>query len=181
MSERSVRRLASAGLAIGGLFGIAGTFAQTPALRGIAWGIDGAALVMACALLTTLFFRKGLDIAATGFLVFLAGQVLVLSTSAMDVMEGAPVFGAGVSLWSLGLMLISSARVFTPVVRAGGVVAAILFVLVAFQIFAGGHVTALTKPLPFHAYPVLVVTMAGWIWTLLGRNELASPQAGSAG
>jgi len=81
LSERSVRRLASAGLAVGGVFGIAGTFAQTPALRGIAWGIDGVALVLASSVLTTLFLRKGLDIAATGFLVFLAGQVLVLATS----------------------------------------------------------------------------------------------------
>lgn len=181
LSERSVRRLASAGLAIGGVFGIAGTFAPTPALRGIAWGIDGVGLVMASSLLTTLFLRKGLDIAATGFLVFLAGQILVLSTAAKDIGEGAPVFGAGVSLWSLGLILISTARVFPPVVRAAGVVAAILFVLVAFQIFAGGQVTALSKPLPFSAYPVLVATMAGWIWTLLGRSELSSPQAGSAG
>jgi len=91
------------------------------------------------------------------------------------------VFGAGVSLWSLGLILISTARVFAPLVRAGGVAAAILFILVAFQIFAGGQVTALSKPLPFNAYPVLVATMGGWIWTLLGRNELSSPQAGSAG
>ena len=39
----------------------------------------------------------------------------------------------------------------------------------ALQILAGGQVTPTTSPLPFHAYPVFVATMAGWIWALAGR------------
>lgn len=166
MSDQGVRRLASAGLATGGVFGIAGTFAGAAA-RAVAWGIDGLALVLATSLLTIWLIRKGQDLAATGFLVFLCGQVLVSSTSAMDVREAAPVFGAGVGLWSLGVVLISSANVFPSIVRAVGFLAAALFAVVAFRIFTGGQVTALTKPLPFYAYPVLVATMGGWIWTLL--------------
>jgi hypothetical protein len=46
MSDRGLRVLASAGLAVGGVFGMAGTFAPSAALRGIAWGIDGVALVL---------------------------------------------------------------------------------------------------------------------------------------
>lgn len=47
----TVKVSASLGLALGGIFGLAGTFAPSDALRGLAWGIDGLALVAASALL----------------------------------------------------------------------------------------------------------------------------------
>jgi hypothetical protein len=68
VSDRGVRVLAAAGLAAGGVFGMAGTFAPSAALRGLAWGVDGVALVMAGALLTLAFYRKGQDLVASGFL-----------------------------------------------------------------------------------------------------------------
>ena len=37
MKDRSIRRLASAGLAIGGILGMAGTLASSSSLRGLAW------------------------------------------------------------------------------------------------------------------------------------------------
>jgi hypothetical protein len=49
MDDRSVRVVASAGLAVGAVFGMAGTFAPSSSFRGLAWGIDGVALVMASA------------------------------------------------------------------------------------------------------------------------------------
>jgi hypothetical protein len=108
VDDKRTRVVASSGLAVGAVFGIAGTFAPSPALRGVAWGIDGVVLVM-----------------------------------------------------------ISTPPTFSLVVRGLGLVAAALFAATAFQIFAGAPVTALTAPLPFHAYPVLVAAMAGWIWTLM--------------
>ena len=177
MSDKRLRVLASGGLAVGAVFGMAGTFAPSPSLRGVAWGIDGVALVMASALLTITFFRRGHDLIASGFLVFLAGQTLVLSSAGMDLAAGAPVFGAGTSLWALALAMISTPSTFSLVVRGLGLVAAALFVATAFQIFAGAPVTALTAPLPFHAYPVLVATMAGWIWTLLTTGPVQTTEA----
>jgi hypothetical protein len=46
----------------------------------------------------------------------------------------------------------------------------------ALQIFAGAVVTPMTAPLPFHAYPALVETLAGWVWTLLRAGD-APPAA----
>jgi len=43
--------IASVGLAIGGTFGLAGTFVASAPLRETLWTIDGAALVVAAALL----------------------------------------------------------------------------------------------------------------------------------
>ena len=135
---------------------MAGTFAPTTFLRGLAWGIDGVGLVMASALLTLAFYRKGQDLVASGFLVFVVGEGLILSGAAMDLAASIPSFGAGISLWALALVLISTPRVFPVPVRLLGFLAAVLFGVAALQIFAGIQVTPTTAPLPFYAYPVLV-------------------------
>ena len=95
MNNKTLRYLAALGLALGGLLGLAGTFAPSPALRGLAWGIDGLGLVMASALLTVGYFRDGQDLVASGFLVFAVGQGLIVSGAAMDLPESVPSFGAG--------------------------------------------------------------------------------------
>ena len=167
MNDKPSRVLASIGLAVGGLFGMAGTFAPSASLRGIAWGIDGVALVMATALLTVLFSRKGQDLVAAGFLVFAVGEGVILTGVAMDLAASVPSFGAGTGLWSMALVLISVPRFFPLVVRLLGLVAAILFAVTAMQIFAGVQILPIASPLPFYAYPVFVATFVGWIWTLL--------------
>src|SRR6266478_8907961 len=106
MHDKPLRVLASIGLAVGGALGMAGTFASTASLRGLAWGIDGAALVMAGALLAVLFFRRGQDVVAAGFPVFAVGEGVILSGAAMDLPASVPSFGAGSSLWAMALALI---------------------------------------------------------------------------
>lgn len=180
MIDKSVRILASIGLVVGGVFGMAGTFAPSAALRGLAWGIDGVGLVMAGSLLTLAFHRSGQALAAAGFLVFTVGQGLILSTAAMDLTASVPTFGAGISLWTAALVLIGVPRVFPRLVRLLGFFAAALFGATALQIFAGSLVTPISSPLPFYAYPVFVATLAGWIWTLLrasGMPHLAEPRS----
>jgi hypothetical protein len=167
MNDKSLRVLASIGLGVGGALGIAGTFAPSASLRGLAWGIDGTALVMACPLLTLRFFRMRQEIVAAGFLVFAIGESLLVSGAAMDLAHSAPSFGGGVGLWAAGLALISVPRVFPMVVRLLGLAAALLFAATACRIFAGAQITALSQPLPFFAYPVLVATFVGWIVTIL--------------
>ncbi|MER8511740.1 hypothetical protein NKH47_02125 [Mesorhizobium sp. M1060] len=66
--------VAALGLAIGGAFGLAGTFVASAPLRETLWAIDGAALVVATALLTMKYQRLGNDCVAAGFLTFLAGE-----------------------------------------------------------------------------------------------------------
>jgi hypothetical protein len=167
MNDKSLRVLASIGLGVGGALGLAGSFAPSASLRGLAWGIDGTALVMACPLLAFRFFRIGKEIVAAGFLVFAIGESLIVSGSAMELARSAPSFGGGVGLWAAGLALISVPRVFPVVVRLLGLAAAVLFAATACRIFAGAQITALSQPLPFFAYPILVATFVGWIVTLL--------------
>ena len=174
MSDKGLRVLASVGLAVGGVFGMAGTFAPSAFLRGLAWGIDGVGLVMAGALLTLAFYRKGQDLVASGFLVFAVAEGLILSGAAMDLAASVPSFGAGTSLWALALVLISIPRVFPLPVRLLGFFASVLFGVTAVQIFAGFQVMPTTAPLPLYAYPVLVATLVGWIWTLVKADALPS-------
>ena len=124
VSDNGLRVLASVGLAVGGVFGMAGTFAPSASLRGLAWGIDGVGLVMAGTVLTLVFYRKGQDLVASGFLVFAVGESIILSGAAMDLTASVPSFGAGTSLWALALVLISVPRVFPLPVRLLGLLAA---------------------------------------------------------
>jgi MFS-type transporter involved in bile tolerance (Atg22 family) len=49
-------------------------------------------------------------------------------------------------------------------VRVVAIAAAVLFSIVAAQLFLGQPVDALSRPLPFFAYPLLAATMFGWAW-----------------
>ena len=172
MNDKLLRILASIGLGVGGALGMAGTFVPSDSLRGLAWGIDGIALVMACSLLTLRYFRMGQEIVAAGFLVFAIGESLLVSGAAMALAPNTPSFGGGVGLWAAGLALISVPLVFPMAVRLLGIATAILFAATAARIFAGAEITALSQPLPFFAYPVLVATFVGWIVTLL-KDDIA--------
>jgi hypothetical protein len=174
MTDRLLRISAAAGLGLGGVLGLVGSFAPTTVLRGLAWGIDGTALVAATALLTGYYFRKGQDVAASGFLIFAIGEAVITSTAAMDLHASVPAFGAGVGLWAAALCVVSITGVFPLIVRILGFVASIAFAITALQIFAGAQLTPTTSPLPFDAYPLFVMTLFGWIWTLVRRGEAAT-------
>jgi hypothetical protein len=143
---------------------MAGTFVPSAAMRGLLWGLDGIALIVATALLTMDYFRRGNDVIAAGFLVFVAGETLILSGAAMDLAASAPNFAAGVGLWAASLVLISAPGVMPSWLRVVAAVAALLFAAVAVQIFMGSSLTPLSRPLPFFAYPFLALTLFGWAW-----------------
>ena len=170
MKSNAPKIIASAGLVLGAATGIAGTFAPMLAMRGLLWGIDGTSLVTAGALLALIFLRAGHDLIAGGFLVFVFGQCLVLATAGMTLNAGAPVFGAGAALWAAGLALVSLSGTLPLFVRFLGLAAALLLAVPAVEILLGEPVTALSRPLPFIAYPVLVAIMLGWVWTLWART-----------
>jgi hypothetical protein len=159
--------LAAVGLALGGVFGMAGSFATLPYLRNLAWEIDGLGLVAATALLTLKFFRKGDDFVAAGFLVFAIGESVMLGGMAAGLDGSVPAFAAGAALWATALLLISIPRVFPLWVRLAGVASAILFAITATRIYWGQPLSPITTPLPAIAYPLFVLTFIGWIWTLL--------------
>jgi hypothetical protein len=148
---------------------MAGTFASSPQLRALAWGADGTALILACALLVVHHLRDGHELLAAGFLVFMAGETLIVAGSGMDLAASAPLFAAGAALWSAGLAMVSASPHLPALVRGTGAIAAVFFALTAARIFGGAGLTALSSPLPFDAYPFLAITLFGWAWAHLKR------------
>jgi hypothetical protein len=94
VSDSRLRLIAAGGLVLGAVLGMAGTFAPSASLRGLAWGLDGTALIVATALLTVHHFRQGNDAVAAGFLIFVVGEAVILSSAAMDLAASAPSFAA---------------------------------------------------------------------------------------
>ncbi len=151
-------------LVAGALLGLAGSLAPSASLRGLAWGLDGTLLIVAAALLAVHFLRQHHELVAAGFLVFIAGETLVVAGSAMSLEAGSPLFAAGAALWAAALVLVSAPKVMPVLARVLGGLAAVLFAATALQVFAGRGLTALSRPLPFFAYPVFVLTLFTWAW-----------------
>jgi hypothetical protein len=164
MNDKQLRLIAPGGLVIGAVLGMAGTFVPSASLRGLLWGLDGIALIVATAMLTIHHFRRGNDLVAAGFLVFVAGETLIVSGSAMELAASSPLFAAGSGLWAASLALVSAPAVMPSWVRVVAVIAALLFAVVAVQVFSGRALTPLSQPLPFFAYPFLAATLFGWAW-----------------
>ncbi|UDL87372.1 hypothetical protein LGH82_19500 [Mesorhizobium sp. PAMC28654] len=159
--------IASLGLAIGGAFGLAGTFDASTPLRETLWTIDGAALVVATALLTMKYQRLGNDCVAAGFLTFLAGESLLMAGNAAGLEASVPSYVGGITLWAAALVMVSAPKTFALWMRITAVIAAVLFVVSACMIIWGAPLLPTSSPLPAAGYPFLVLTFVGWIWTLL--------------
>jgi len=159
--------VAAIGLALGVVFGLIGTVVTQQNIRAASWGIDSVGLVVATSLLALRFFRKGNDCVAAGFLVFAIGEGVMLSGTAATLAESVPSFAAGTALWSAALLLTSVPKEFASWIRLIGMIGAILFGITEARIFWGALVLPTASPLPFFAYPFLVLTFVGWIWTLL--------------
>ena len=179
MTDARLRGVAAGSLIVGALLGMAGTFAPTAGFRGVAWGIDGILLVVGCALLAVHHVRRGDELLAAGFLVFVAGETLIVSGSAMTIESSAPVFAAGAGLWSASLLLVSASSLMPLGIRATGATAALLFGATALSILGGAPLTPLSQPLPYFAYPLLVITLFGWAW--VHAKPASRPGAGGAG
>ena len=168
--KNPMNRVACIGLALGGVFGMAGSMVTSAQLRAAFWALDAVGLVVAASVLALSYLRKDKQAVAAGFLVFAIGEGVMLSGTASSLDAGVPSFAAGSALWSAALLLTSVPKEFAIWTRLTGIVAAILFAIGAAQLFWGVALTPLSRPRPFFGYPVLVLTFAGWIWSLLKES-----------
>ena len=86
--QRRLDVVAAIGLGLGAVFGLAGTVVSDASLRQTFWGIDGVGIIVATALLTAKFLRRGDDCVAAGFLVFAIGESLLVSERVCDMDSG---------------------------------------------------------------------------------------------
>lgn len=171
MKKEPILITAATGLLTGCILGMIGSMVPSDIVRNILWAIDSCGLILAAALLALYFSKKGYDIIAAGFFIFAIAESIVFFSCAGNLNVSIPAFGTGACLWALSLAVICSQKLFPLFVRCTGIISALLFAVTAYLIFTGHPATALTKPLPFFAYPFYAATLAGWAWTLLNRNS----------
>jgi hypothetical protein len=167
----AINVIAAVGLAVGGVLGIAGAVVPQQNLQEILWAIDAAGIVTASALLAVKYFRVGNDIVASGFLVFAIAEGVLLSGTAAGPNGSVPAFAAGITLWATALFMISIPKLLAAPIRILGIVSAILFIVTTARIFWGEQLLPTSAPLPSYAYPLLVATFVGWIWTVLREHS----------
>lgn len=175
--QNQLRWVAFVGLVLGAVFGMAGTFVASDLLRSEFWALDGTALVVATVILALRYFRAGRDAIAAGFLVYAIGEAVMLTGTSLTPQASAPAFAAGTALWAAGLLLTSLPQEFAIWSRITGILAAVLFASVSARIFAGAAITPLSRPLPFFAYPFLVLTFVGWIVSLARADRKSARPA----
>ena len=75
-----------------------GAFVPFDTVRNILWAVDGCGLILATALPALYFSKKGHDIVAAGFLIFIVAESVVFLSSTGDLNKNIPVFEAGTCL-----------------------------------------------------------------------------------
>lgn len=163
--------VAVTGLVLGGALGMLGTLVASQNVRAVSWAIDSTSLVVAACLLALMYFRKGEECTAAGFLVYAIGEAVMLGGTAGSLEASVPSFAAGTALWAAGLVLVSIPKTFIIWTRVAGLLSALLFAITALRIFWGEQLLPVSRPLPAMAYPFLVLTFIGWIWTLLKKAD----------
>jgi hypothetical protein len=179
--KTSVRLIVLTGLVLGAVLGMAGTMVDGQPLRAVLWAIDGTGLIVATSLLALAHFRAGNDLAAGGFVVYAIGEAVMLGGTAMTPDASVPTFAAGAALWAASLGMTAVGGEFPVWSRAASLIGAVLFAIVALRDFAGQMITPLNRPLPFFAYPFLVLSFVGWgVWVMRrsGKVGWEGPVAG---
>ena len=164
MRDEKLLTVAATALVAGALLGMAGAFAPSAELRGLFWGVDGTALVVGTALMAVHHLRRRNDLLAAAFLVYMVGETLMVLGASMELSASASLLAAGTALWSASLALASASELMPRFVRVTGAVGSLLFAITALQNFGGGHLTPLSRPLPFFGFPFLAATLIGWAW-----------------
>jgi hypothetical protein len=159
------------GLVAGAVLGMLGTFVSEQNIRAEAWTIDGVGLIVATSLLALRFFRHGEDCVAAGFLVYALGEAVMSIGNAAGPKGSVPSFQAGTALWAAGLLLTAVPKVLARATRIASVIAAVLFAVVSTRIAWGEEILPTSRPLPYVAYPFLVLTFAGWFWHIAKRHR----------
>lgn len=169
--NRKLNIIASIGLAIGALFGTSGSIFTEPILQIVLYQISSIGLTVACAILTIKFLRENNDLIAAGFLLFAIGEAVMTAGAASGSVGGQASFGAGMALYVPALFLISIPKTFPLWTRISGIAATIPFSTAASIIFLGGQALS-TSPIPGAGYGLLVITIIGWILTIVRKERI---------
>jgi hypothetical protein len=169
-SSLSHRILIVVGLAIGAVLGFGGNFLPAGPLQNIVYTLSSLGIIMGSALLAAWIADWGQTIAAVGFALLALAESIGFSgiflVANAPTFSGAYTFAAGVALYAVALPLASIPHSFPLWTRITGVLAAIPFAAHAL-LWLLGRSPEPSGPLATIGYVLLIVTMVGWIITVL--------------
>lgn len=168
--------IAAVGLAIGAIFGIAGSIFTAPVAQIVLYEISSIGLTAGCALLAVKFVREEKDLVATGFLLLAIAEAVMTAGASLGQTGGQPSFAAGMALYVPAFLFISLPDTFPTWCRFTAMAACIPFGIAAATIFLGGQVPS-TSALPGAGYALLVASIVGWILTLWRKNEVQQQES----
>jgi hypothetical protein len=158
------------GLAMGALFGVAGSFFTSPVLQIILYEISTVGLTAASALLCIKFLRQKNDLLASGFLLLAIAEAVMSAGATAGQVDGQPSFAAGMALYVPAFLIIGFTNGFPVWTRFTIVAAVIPFLIAASIIFSGGLVLS-TSAFPGAGYGFLTLTIIGWVIFLIRENK----------
>lgn len=170
-SSMPYRILIVVGLAIGAVLGFGGNFLPVGPVQNVAYALSSLGIIMGSALLAAWFARQGKSIVAVGFALLALAESISLSglfllASAPTFSGASASFSAGVALYSLAFPLASVPPAFPLWTRIVGALAAIPFAAHAL-LWLLGRAPDPSGPLASIGYVLLIVTIVGWIITVL--------------
>lgn len=169
-SSLSQRILIAVGLAVGAVLGFGGNFLPAGPLQNVAYTLSSLGIIMGSALLAAWFARREHTMVAVGFALLALAESIMLSglflLASTPTFPGAYTFAAAVALYAVALPLASVPSAFPIWTRIAGVLAAIPFAGHAL-LWLLGRSPAPSGPLASIGYVLLIVTIVGWIITVL--------------
>ena len=169
-SSMSHRILAVVGLAVGAVLGFGGNFLPAGPPQNIAYAISSLGIIMGSALLAAWFGRRDHSIVAIGFALLALAESFSFSglflLASAPTFPGAYTFAAGSALYAVALPLASISSAFPLWTRIVGALTAIPFAANAL-LWLLGRSPAPSGPLASIGYVLLVLTIIGWIVTVL--------------
>lgn len=168
--DRTLAVVVVAGLTVGWLLGMAGTFMEPGSTaRGASWVISSIGLVAGTGLLTVWFVRSDLLLMAGGCLVFTAGEVVIHAQGP----ESVDAFAAASYAYVVSLLL-TAASPWPPVwARVASAGSATAFAIHA-GTYLGGNTLGPDSAPAGVGYGLLTLTLIGWSWRLLRTDPSAA-------
>jgi hypothetical protein len=152
------------------VLGFGGNFLPAGTPQNIAYVLSSLGIIMGSALFAAWFAQRGYPIVVVGFALLALAEGI--NFSGLFLLAGAPTFpaaytfAAGVALYVVALPLVSVPPAFPLWTRIVGMLAAIPFAVYAL-LWLLGRSPAPSGPFATIGYVLLIVTMVGWIITVL--------------
>lgn len=168
--HRYMKNMIASGFTLNVIIGFCGSFITSPGLQHFFWALSAFFMIIAASLLSSKLTRDGHDIPAAGFIIISIAEAMSYGFIATHD-AGSEQFGAVISIFIPGLVLISFYDVVPWLIRIPGFLAAIFFAALAVSIYREADPDVNKSLLTFASYATMNAAFIGWAW-LIFKNKI---------